>query len=102
MARLKDRWKALELNIIMVSTISWCVFSAFGNPRSCDHLVIATQTSMVLNTKGIFRMKFLYDLVTRYFFSVRTPFFRNQREWSESTNCYWNHNLAVTANLWFQ
>src|SRR5215470_16864870 len=25
-------------------------------------------------------------LVTSYFFSVRTPFFRNQREWSESNN----------------
>ena len=31
-------------------------------------------------------MKLLHDLVTRYFFSVRTPFFRNQREWSESYN----------------
>jgi hypothetical protein len=76
MARLKDRWKALELNIIMVSTISWCVFSAFGNPRSCDHLVIATQTSMLLNTRGIFRMKFLYDFGDEIFFLCSNTVFQ--------------------------
>jgi len=70
MARLKDGWKALELNSIMVSTISRCVFSAFGNPRSCDHLVSATPTSMLLNTRGIFRMMLLHDFGDEILFSL--------------------------------
>jgi len=66
----------LELNISMVLIISWAVFSAFGNPRSCDHLVIATQTSMLLNTSGIFRMKFLHEFGDEIFFLCSNTVFQ--------------------------
>ena len=51
----------------MVETISSCAFSVFEKHRSCSHLVIATQTSVLPKTRGIFLMKKLHDLVTRHF-----------------------------------
>jgi hypothetical protein len=73
--RLIEKWK-LELNIIMVSTISACAFLLVENPRSWCHLVIAPQTSRLANTRAIFRKKLLHDVGEENFFSVQNTTFR--------------------------
>ena len=53
----------------MVETISSCALSVFEKPRSCSHLVIATQTSMLPNTRGIFSRKLRHQIDAEMFFA---------------------------------
>ena len=66
--------RLLHLNIPMVETISPCAFSVFDKPRSYSHLVIPPQTSMVPNTRGIFRMQLRHQCEDEMFSLFETLF----------------------------
>jgi hypothetical protein len=52
---------------------------------------------MLVNTRGIFRMKLRYHFEDEMFFIIRNAVFRNQREWSESYHKQLYERIAHVA-----